>query len=105
MRRGAAAGAGPGGGENRDPPRASAVATRAAITHRRPTWPVSAIRWPGSGLTAAEVTLARPSGNEIVFLTSDSGWMAANGPTRTANTPIDTAVMIAVARLPSRARA
>src|ERR1700760_821859 len=94
-----------GGRKISDAAMARATRTRAAITQRRPMWPVSAIRWPGSGLTAWEATLARPSGNEIVFLTIDSGWRTANGPTRTRKTPSATLVMMAADRFPSRARA
>src|ERR1700761_4613027 len=94
-----------GGRKISDAAMARATRTRAAITPRRRMGPVSAIRWPGSGLTAWEATLARPSGNEIVFLNSDSGWRAANGPTSTAKTPSATPVMMAADRLPSRARA
>ena len=40
-----------------------------------------------------------------MFFTSESGPSTANGPTRTATTPSETAVMTAAARFPSRARA
>ena len=73
----------------------------AAITC--PARPVSASRWPGSGLTAREETLASPSGNAIVFCTSDPGARAATGPTRAVATASVAAPNRAAARRPSLA--
>src|SRR5512141_899290 len=59
---------------------------------------------PGSGLTASDLTLVRPSGNAIVFCTRDRGPAAATGPTTAATTASAVAVMLTAARRPSLAR-
>ncbi len=51
-----------------------------------PSGPVWASRWPSSGLAAADWTLARPSGNRTVFLSSAPGFSRVNGPTSTTTT-------------------
>ena len=67
-----------------------------------PMTPVCASTWPSSGLAACDLTLARPSGNKIVFFTSEPGLSTANGPTMTMTTLSATAVNRHAARWPSR---
>ena len=67
-----------------------------------PSGPVWASTWPSSGLAACDLTLARPSGNKMVFLTSAPKRSTANGPTITATTASATAVNRQAARWPSR---
>src|SRR5580693_4290171 len=57
------------------------ASTSSAIATMWPSGPVSASTWPGSGLAAADLTPARPSGNSIVFAASGPGQIAAIGPT------------------------
>src|SRR5262249_2795629 len=66
-----------------------------------PACPVSTSSRPGSGLTASDLMLARPSGNEIVFCTRARGPSTATGPTMAANTATAVPDMIHAARLPS----
>ena len=67
-----------------------------------PSLPVWASTWPSSGLAACDLTLARPSGNKMVFLTSAPKRRMANGPTITATTASAQAVNRHASRLPSR---
>ncbi len=80
-----------------------AVSASMAMMNSRPRCPVSAIRCPGSGLTAWDFTLSRPSGKRIVFFTSGAGQSAANGPISAAMTATVTPASTAAARLPSLA--
>src|SRR5580692_10763202 len=77
-----------GGLKTRDAATASPASASIATTI---VWPapgqVDAMRYPGSGLRASDLTLARPSGNRIVFTTMALGWPMMNGPRHTAITP------------------
>ena len=69
-----------------------------------PSTPVCARTWPSSGLSAWDLTLARPSGNKMVFFTSEPGLSTANGPTMTTTTLTATAANRHAMRLPSRTK-
>ena len=60
---------------------AAPASTRSPTAIRCPTCPVSASTCPGSGLAAADLTSARPSGNRIVLSTRAPGHSSATGPT------------------------
>src|SRR5579875_3212245 len=74
-----------------------------AVAIRWPACPVCDSSTPGSGLTAPDLTLARPSGNAIVLSASAAGDTAATGPASTASTAAAAATSPAVARRPSLA--
>ncbi len=69
-----------------------------------PSTPVCARTWPSSGLSAWDLTLARPSGNKMVFFTSEPGLSTANGPTMTTTTLTATAANRHATRLLSRTK-
>src|SRR5271170_7749264 len=97
-----AAGTSRGGRTNRETKMASPEPMSRATTIVWPRGPVAASAWPSSGLAACDLTLARPSGNKMVFLTSAENRSIANGPTITATTASDQAVNRQASRLPSR---
>ncbi len=80
-------------------PRQASASSATAMTC--PVCPVSTSSWPGSGLTAADLMLARPRGNEMVFCTRAFGPRMATGPTIAANTARAVPDRIPAARLPS----
>src|SRR6185312_2533081 len=63
----------------------------------------AAIRWPGSTLAAGLLILVRPSGNRIVFDTTEPGWASSTGPSTTSGTLSAASTSPAAARLPLRA--
>ena len=62
-----AAGTVRGGRNTSEASTASPASASSATAARCPAGPVSASSRPGSGLTASDLMLARPSGNSIVF--------------------------------------
>ncbi|HEX2820210.1 MAG TPA: hypothetical protein VHO07_08610 [Streptosporangiaceae bacterium] len=87
-----AAGTSRGGRMTRDTATARPEPISRMTTAVCPAAPVWASTWPSSGLAACDLTLARPSGNKIVFFASAPGRRIANGPTMTATTLSATAM-------------
>ncbi len=98
-----AAGTVRGGRITNDARAASPASASSATAIRCPVGPVSASSRPGSGLTASDLMLARPSGKAIVFCSSDLGPSAATGPTTAATTASAVTARLTAARRPSRA--
>src|ERR1700749_4664007 len=103
-RRMVAAGTSRGGRTTRDTAMARPEPTSRMITMVWPSTPVWARTWPSSGLSAWGLTVARPSGNEMVFFTSEPGLSTANGPTMTTTTATATPTNRHAMRLPSRTK-
>ena len=101
-RRMVAAGTSRGGRTTRETKMARPEPTSRMTTMVWPITPVCASTWPSSGLSAWDLTLARPSGNKMVFFTSEPGLSTANGPTMTRTTLTATAANRHATRLPSR---
>jgi hypothetical protein len=96
-----AAGTSRGGRITSDTPMATQEPMSMITTAVWPMTPVWASTCPSSGLSACDLTLARPSGNKMVFLTRAPGLRIANGPTMTATTLSATAVNRQASRWPS----
>src|SRR6266480_4304836 len=103
-RRMVAAGTSRGGRTTRDTAMARPEPTSKITTMVWPSTPACARTWPSRGLSAWDLTLARPSGNKMVFFTSEPGLSTANGPTMTTTTLTATAANRHATRLPSRTK-